>query len=280
MSLEPRVAIETLIQLDRELGPIDPTTRAIVGLRPDVPGTVALVDVSLADNGVLEVEEEVAGLIVVTSEELATTDVNDEVVGITQLLCVLRDGVEFGLYRIEGDEEPRVWRTDADPDDGAPDLRPRDLTSNTARRALGLASLAEPVPLDEIVTRVWLLEVATAAMQAFDAPDGPREIGPEELGPVRDRPPVGDRHGGEAPTWEGLHTAARAGQLDLGGQLTVDPQHAAWLDTAGFAQVLDRTLPSVDELLGSLRVTGDDELQAWVISRLAAEDDDREPEHV
>ncbi len=269
-SLEPRVAIETLTQLDRELGDVDPDTRAIVGLRPEAPGTVALVDVTLHDNGILEVADDVAGLVVVTAEEVTS---DDEVVGLTQLLCVLRDGTEFGLYRVGGDDEqPRIWRTDADPDDAADDLRPRDVASNTARRAFGLPSLVEPISVADIAARTWLLAVASAALQAFDTPDGPAEVTPEDLGPVAGHGPLSAvaTDDDELPTWDELHRAAIAGELELGSHLTVDPDHAAWLDADAFAQVLDRTLPSTDELLGSLRVTGDDDLLAWVIGRLSS----------
>jgi hypothetical protein len=273
-SLPVEVAMETLTQLDRELGRIDPDTRAIVGLRPGTHGTVSLVDVTLRDNGVLEVDDEVAGLVVVTAEEVAD---DDEVVGLTQLLCVLRDGTELGLYRVDGDDRPRIWRTDADPDDDANDLRPRDIASNTARRALGLPSLVEPIDVADIALRTWLLAVASAALRVFDAPGGPAEVSPSDLGPVAERSPLRAVTPGtdRLPTWAEVHRAAIADGLDLGGHLTVDSEHARWLDTDAFAQVLDQTLPSTDELLGSLRVTGDDDLLAWVIERLSADDDNQ-----
>ncbi len=277
-TLDPQVAIETLAQLDRELGDIDPDTRAIVGLRPGVEGTVALVDVTLRDNGVLQVEDDVAGLIVVTAEDVssqgdepdAEASVDDvEVVALPQLVCILRDGTEFGLYRVAGDGHPRIWRTDADPDED--DLRPRDFASNTARRAFGLPSLVEPIAVADVTTRSWLLSVASAALQAFDTPDGPQEVGPDDLGEITGSSPLRSiaSDGDRLPSWEEMHRAAIAGELELGGQLTVDPDHAAWLDCDAFAQVLDRTLPSIDELLGTLRVTGDDDLLAWVIGHLS-----------
>ena len=52
------------------------------------------------------------------------------------------------------------------------------------------------------------------------------------------------------------HGRTIAGELHV-GSLTVDPAHAAWLDDDGFAQVVDRTLPSTEELLGTLRLVGE-----------------------
>lgn len=271
-ALEPSTAIEVLVQLDRELGAIDPDTRAIVALRPEHTGTVALVDVQLQDNGILEVPADAAGLVVVTAEDVSN---GEEVVGLTQLVCILRDGTELGIYRVAGDDDPRTWRTDEDPEDAAEDLRPRDLASNSARRALALPSLVEPLPVTDLAARTWLLDVATAALQRFDGDDGPTEVSPHELSRFVDRPPfdgVERREEGGLPTWDELHQAAIAGKLELGGHLTVDADHAAWLDRDGFAQVVDRTLPTTEELLGSLRVTGDDELLAWAIGFLAARD--------
>jgi hypothetical protein len=119
------------------------------------------------------------------------------------------------------------------------------------------------------------LDVATAALQRFDAEEGPTEVSPHELTQFVDRPPfdgVETRATDQLPDWHELHAAAVAGKLELGGHLTVDVDHAAWLDCDGFAQVVDRTLPTTEELLGSLRVTGDDELLAWAIGFLAARD--------
>lgn len=267
--LDPDVAIEVLRQLDRELGTIDPDTRAIVGLRAGEPGTVSLVDVDLQDNGILEVDDDVAGLVVVTAEEVTNDDV---VLGLTQLMAVLRDGTELGVYRVAGDETLRVWRTDADPEDAADDLRPRDVASNTARRAFGLPSLADPVALADIAVRTWLLVVASAALEAFDREGGDAEVSLSDLGPLPDRAPLAASDGGSLPDWDDVHAAAARGELELGGHLSVDADHAAWLDPDAFAQVLDRTLPTADELLGSLRVTTDDTLLAWVIDRLTEQD--------
>lgn len=267
--IDPDRALDVLGQLAHELGEVDADTRAIVGLRRTDDG-VALVDVTLRPNGILEVDDDVGGLIVVTSEELAHDQ--DSVV-VHQQLCVLPDGTEVGTTRPAGSSELRSFRTDRDPEDAAEALRPRDIASNTARRAFGLASLVDPCPaVTDVLARAWLVTVASAALTRFDGPDGLAEVGPEELAQVAARPlPGGFAPDGPVPTWEDIHDAAVAGHLEV-GPFAVDRAHAIWLDPAGLAQVLDRTLPSVDELLASLEVVGDDDLTAWAIGWLAARD--------
>lgn len=275
MPLHSSVVAEALVQLDRELGPIDPDTRAIVGLRPDIADTVALVDVTMADNGVLTVTDEVAGLVVVTHDEWSKPGSTDAG-GITRLVCIRRDGTEFGLYRRPLGTDPQIWRMDVEAEGAAWDPRPRGMTTNTARRAFQLPSLVDPIPFDPVLVRLWLTQVASAALQAFDAPDGPDAVGPDaieaQLGrasPMIDRFTADPTDGpDDAFRWERLHRAALRGELDLGGTLTIDADHAAWLDPPGFAQVLDRMLPTRQELLGSLQVTGTAALQDWVRARL------------
>jgi hypothetical protein len=273
VAIGPEQALEVLQQLAAQLGEVASGTRAIVGLRDDGDGNAALVDVTLRDDGVLELPDDpVDGLVVVTDEEVAA---DGEVVALHELLCVLPDGVEVGIYRIAGEEPLRAWRTDADENDEAEALRPRDVASNTARRAFGLPSLVDdPPPVSELLARVWLLDVAREAMARFDQPDGPREVTPEELAEVAEEAGgsvLGEVDHDPVPTWTQLHDAAAAGRLEL-GPFGVEPTHAAWLDAPGFAQVLDRTLPPVEELLGSLRVVGEDDLLAWAIGWLSARD--------
>ncbi len=264
-SIDPATALEVLEQLDTQLGAIDGDARAVVALRVAEVGTVALTDVTLRDNGVLVPPDDAAGLVVVTGEDVAA---GDEVVTIRQLVCVLPDGHEVGLYRAGAEGAARTWRTDADADDEAAALRPRDLASNTARRAFGLPSLVQVPPIADLLARAWLLTVAGEAIERFDAAEGTHEVSVDELLEVAAEPALARLGHGE-PTWTDVHRAAVDGTLEL-GPFTVDPDHATWLDPDGLAQVLDRTVPPTEELLGSLEVMGDDRLLAWVIDWLTA----------
>lgn len=270
--LDASRTLDVLAQLDRELGPISETTRAIVGLRAEADGTVALIDVDLRDDGVLVPPEDADGLVVVTTEEVAH---GEDVIPLQQLVAVLPDGTELGVYRVADGDELRSWRTDGDPDDEAPALRPRDVASNTARRAFGLPSLVEgPMSVPELVARAWLVAVAGEALQRFDTPEGPRDVEVEELLEVAARPLLGglvSDPDAPLPSWEVVHAAAVAGELEL-GPFTVEPEHARWLDPHGLAQVLDRVLPPVEEMLGSIRIAGSDDAMAWAINELLRRD--------
>lgn len=269
-SLDPTMAVDVLRQLHDQLGPVDPDTRAIVGLQATGPGAVQLIDVALRDNGILEVPEDTAGLVVVTAEDVADDEGRD-VVTLQQLVCILRHGEEVGVYRPEGSEELASWSTADDADDDADALRPRDPVANTARRAFGLASVAVIPPVVDLYARAWLLAVSGEALERFDAADGPREVAPEELREVADRPPLGDGLDDTDTTWDDIHRAACDGTLEL-GPFTVDVEHADWLDTIGLAQLLDRTVPPVEQLLAALHIVGEDDLMNWAIEWLAARD--------
>jgi hypothetical protein len=258
-------ALEVLTQLDAQLGDVDPDARALVALTAGGDGSVALADVDLRDDGVLEPPAGVVGIVVVTTEDVRLDD-GDDVVALRQLVAVLPDGEEVGIVRIGDDPDPRSWTTT----DGAHALRPRDVTANTARRALGLPSLADVPPVEDLLARTWLARVAEEGLARFDGPAGPREVDPDELASLADHHPLETHTGddGTPPTWEQLRAAAAAGELHL-GHLTVEPAHAAWLDADGFAQVVDRTLPSTEQLLGTLRVVGEDPLVGWAIDHVA-----------
>jgi hypothetical protein len=267
-------ALEVLTSLDDQLGAVDPDARALVALTAGEGDTVALTDVELRDDGVLDVPDATLGVVVVTSEDVRLDDA-DEVTSLRQLVAILPSGAEVGIVRVGDDPTPRTWATGdplADGDAGADGLRPRDVTANTARRALGLPSLADVPPVEDLLARAWLLQVAEEGLSRFDAAEGPREVEPEELDHLDGADPLsglctGD-DGDRVPSWEEVRAAAADGQLHL-ARYTVEPTHAAWLDATGFAQVVDRTLPSTEQLLGTLRVVGEDPLVGWAIDHIA-----------
>lgn len=298
--LDGHRSLEVLASLDSQLGEVDPDARALVALTPGDAGSVALTPVQLREDGVLEIPDGALGVVVVTSEDVRLDDA-DEVVQLRQLVAILPDGTEAGVVRVGDDPTPRTWSTDdhapADtsgevvddpegpageaPGDGggaasSEGLRPRDVTANTARRAFGLPSLADVPPIEDLLARAWLLLVAEAGLAAFDTPEGPREVEPEEVAHLDGADPLsglctadGDDEHDRIPTWEEVREAAAAGDLQL-ANYTVEPTHAAWLDDAGFAQVVDRTLPSTEQLLGTLRIVGEDPLVGWAIDHIAA----------
>ncbi|MBS3941026.1 MAG: hypothetical protein KG028_08700 [Actinobacteria bacterium] len=268
--LDPTTTVDVLRQLHDQLGPVDPATRAIVGLQATEPGAVQLVDVAMRDNGILEVGDATDGLVVVTAEDVADPDGRD-IVTLQQLVCILRDGGEVGVYRPEGSEDLLSWSTADELDEDAQALRPRDPVANTARRAFGQACLADVPEVVDLCARAWLLAVTGEAIERFDAADGPREVDPHELRDVAARPPLGDGLDEASTTWDDVHRAACDGSLEL-GPFTVDVEHANWLDTVGLAQLLDRTLPPVEQLLGTLQVVGEDDLLNWAIEWLSARD--------
>ncbi|MFP4148474.1 MAG: hypothetical protein ACLFUG_10140 [Nitriliruptoraceae bacterium] len=262
----PERALEVLLQLEPELRGVASDRRAIVGLKAVAEGHVELIDVALDPHGVLD-PGEADGLVVVTSEEVGD---EEEIVCLTQLVCVLPTGTEVGISRAAGVEEARIWRTDRDATDAAEELRPMDVAANTARRAYGLPSVVATLPsVAEIAGRAWLVAVAGEALARFDGPDGVREVEVEELGEVATRPLFGGLLAvdGAVPSWSELHAHAAAGHLDL-GPFPVDGGHAAWLDEAGLAQVLDSTLPAAEDLLDQLRITSGDQGMAWAMSWL------------
>jgi len=262
----PERALDVLLQLEPQLRGVGADRRAIVGLRAVADDHVELVDVDLGEDGVLD-PAGADGLVVVTSEEVGD---DDEVLCLTQLVCILPDGTEVGISRADDAEDARVWRTDRDATDAAEDLRPRDVAANTARRAYGLPSVvADGLSVPELLGRVWLVAVAGEALRRFDSPEGPTNVEIEDLQTVAQAPLLGGlvAADGPLPTWEQIHAHAKAGRLEL-GPFPVEPAHAAWLDEAGFAQVLDTTLPAAEDLLDQLRLTTGDKGMAWALAVL------------
>ena len=262
----PERALDVLLQLEPQLRDVATDRRAIVGLRALATDHVELIDVDLGADGVLDPGAADA-LVVVTTEEVGD---GDDVLCLTQLVCVLPDGTEVGISRADDAADARVWRTDRDAADAADDLRPRDVVANTARRAFGLPSaVANELTVRELLGRAWLMEVAGEALRRFDAPGGPREVPVEELRPLAQQPLLGGLVNGDVPlpTWERIQAHAVAGHLEL-GHFPVAATHAAWLDEAAFAQLLDTTLPTAEDLLEQLRVTAGDQGMAWALAFL------------
>ena len=262
----PERVLDVLLQLEPQLRGVSADRRAIVGLRAVADDHVELVDVDLGEDGVLD-PAGADGLVVVTSEEVGD---GDEVLCLTQLVCILPDGTEVGISRADDVEEARVWRTDRDAADAAEDLRPRDVAANTARRAYGLPSVvADGLRVPELLGRVWLVAVAGEALRRFDTPDGPAEVPVTDLQAVAEAPLLGGLVTGEGPppTWEQIHAHATADRLEL-GPFHVEASHAAWLDVDGVAQLLDTTLPAAEDLLDQLRLTTGDQGMAWALAVL------------
>ncbi len=265
-ALAPERALDVLRQLEAQLQGVLDGQRAIVGLHAVSNGHVELIDVDLAADGTLDPAGADA-LIVVTSEDVGD---GEDIVSLTQLMCVLPDGTEVGISRAEGAEQARVWRTDRDATDAAEDLRPHDVAANTARRAFGLPSAIGTRPsVAGLMGRAWLVAVAGEALRRFDSPDGVRDVEVEELVPAANAPLLGGltEPDSSLPSWEQVHAHAAAGRLEL-GPFTVRPSHAAWLDVDGLAQVLDTTLPSAEDLLEQLRLTTGDAGMAWALTWL------------
>jgi hypothetical protein len=262
----PEQALGVLLQLEPQIRGVAADRRAIVGLRAMGGDHVELIDVDLGEDGVLD-PAGADGLVVVTSEEVGN---GEEVLCLTQVVCILPDGTEVGISRADDAEEARVWRTDRDATDAAEDLRPQDVAANTARRAYGLPSVvADGLSVPELLGRVWLVAVAGEALRRFDSPGGPVEVEVEDLQTVAQAPLLGGlvTDDGRLPTWERIHAHAKAGRLEL-GPFPVEPAHATWLDEAGFAQVLDTTLPAAEDLLDQLRLTAGDRGMAWALAVL------------
>lgn len=262
----PERALDVLLQLEPQLRGVHADRRAIVGLRAVAEGHVELIDVDLGPRGVLDPGGADA-LVVVTSEEVGD---DEEVVCLSQVMCVLPSGTEVGISRAADAEEVRIWRTDRDATDAADELRPMDVAANTARRAFGLPSVvAAPPSVAEIAGRAWLVAVAGEALKRFDGPGGLQDVDVHDLDEVASRPLFGGLLDADAPlpTWKALHAHAAAGHLEL-GPFPVDGGHAAWLDVAGFAQLLDTSLPSAEDLLEQLRITSGDQGMAWALTWL------------
>lgn len=279
MALTTDTATDVLVQLHGQLGDFDPDTRALVALTAAEDDRVDLTDVDLADNGVLTVPEDVDGLIVVTGEMLELSD-SGEIVPLRQLVAILRDGEEVGVFRVGEDDAIYRWST-TEPDDNVAAMRPTDVAANSARRALGLPSQTGAIPVTELLSRLWLLHIAQVTLELFDAGNAePVDVeavaAADTRGPFKailDDPAYSDdeveaaRELAEQISWEDVRQLAVRGEFQI-GPYAFDPEHADWLDAEGFAQYFDRTVMTSEEILASLDVMSGSDLVAWAIDEL------------
>lgn len=283
MTLTAETAADVLAQLHGQLGDFDPDTRALVGLRQDDDGTVDLEDLDIDDTGILAPGDGIDAVVLVTAQAIELAS-NDEQTTLRQLVAVMRDGLEVGVFRVgEEDDSAYVWTT-ADPeDDNVTSLRPREMAANQARRAFGLDSYTDEVPVTELLSRLWLLHIAQQTLERFDA-NGTEVVTVDQLreadtagpfAPILDDPSYPDDEVAAARqlvtdiTWEDVRQLAVRGQFDV-GPYTFDPDHADWLDAPGFAQHFDETVMGSDQILASLDVMGERAVVDWAVAQLDA----------
>lgn len=286
MALTPETAADVLAQLHGQLGAYDLDTRALVGLRQDEDGTVHLEDVEIADTGVLEVPAETDAVVLVTGESIDLEDA-DEPAALRQLVAILRDGPEVGVFRIGDDADDSsayVWTTES-PDDNVRAMRPRDAASNTARRAMGQPSHTPDLPVTELLSRLWLLHIAQQTLEQFDRNQTELvtvdQLADADLAgpfaPILNDPNYPDDEIAAAKqlaadiTWEDVRQLAVRGQFDVGPYEFV-PEHADWLDADGFAQHFDQTVMPAREILASLDVMAEPAVTDWAVAQLDARD--------
>lgn len=271
------VVADVLHEMHTQLGEFDAEARAVVGVRVESEDEATLEDVELSDEGILSVGSDIDAIVVMTGDELELSQTGD-LVSIRQLVAILRDGREVGVFKIEEDPNLYVWTTESE-DPNMPALRPRDLSTNTARRAFGLDAYAHDISLTEVLARLWLLHVGQVALELFD--QGVDPVSPEQLedrmdaGPFEELADAADLEDqtdavvafADAKDWEDLRQLAAKEGLALGPyELTAG--HASWLDAPTFAQHLDETIMTAEELLASLDLMGGDDLVHWALQEL------------
>ena len=264
MTVTVEAATDVLAQIHEEMGDFDPDTRALVALAVTGESSFDLTDVQLADNGVLEVGDDVAGILLLTGDRVALADRPDPV-AVRHAVVILRDGVEVGMFRLgEDDDTLHRWSNLQPDDEDARFMRPRDAAANVARRAFGLPSLVDDVPVVELVARIWSVHVAQVALRLFDERGGQpvplAEVAAEVVATEPDIDPA-------EMSWSGARELAIRGRLSF-GPYRFDPEHAAWFDAAGFAQHVLRTVPEPAEFLDTLSVVVDGDVLDWVLAEL------------
>ncbi|MBW3620927.1 MAG: hypothetical protein KY461_11825 [Actinobacteria bacterium] len=264
MTVTVEAATDVLAQIHDEMGDFDPDTRALVALAVTGESSFDLTDVDLADNGVLEVGDDVAGLLLLTGDRVELVD-RAAPVAVRHVVVILRDGVEVGMFRLgEDDDTLHRWSNLQPDDEDARVMRPRDPAANVARRAFGLPSLVDDVPVVELVARIWSVHVAQVALRLFDERGGQPVPLPDLTAEVVATEPDIDP---AEMTWGGARELAIRDRLRF-GPYRFDPEHAAWLDAAGFAQHVLRSVPEPAEFLDTLSVVVEGDVLAWVLAEL------------
>lgn len=265
MSISVDTATDVLAQIHEEMGDYDPATRAVVALTVTGEASLELTGVQLADNGVLEVGDDVAGLLLLTGDRVELAD-DPAPVDVRHAVVILRDGVEVGMFRVgEDDRRLHRWTSLPPEDEDERMMRPREPAANAARRAFGLPSHVDDVPVAELAARIWSIHVAEVALRLFDEHGGQPvplpEIVAEVVATEPDVAPAG-------MSWGAARELAVQDRLRF-GPYRFDPDHAAWLDDAGFAQHLMEAVPRPEEFLDTLAVVveGGDILD-WALAEL------------
>lgn len=264
MTLSVDTATDVLAQVHEELGDFDPDTRALVALTETGSSSLELTDVQLTDTGVLEVDEDVAGLVLVTGDRVELAD-QPQPVAVRHVVVVLRDGVEVGIFRLGEDDGPlHRWSNLPGDEEDAAVMRPREPAANLARRAFGLPSVVDDVPVTALVARIWAVHVAQVALRLFDEHDGrpvPLDTVTAEVLATEPQLDV------DRLSWEGARHLAMRDRLRF-GPYRFGPDQAAWFDAAGFAQHLLEAVPAPEEFLDTLAAVTDGDLEAWALAEL------------
>lgn len=264
MTVSVDTATDVLARIHEELGDFDPDTRAVVALTVTGDSSVDLTGVQLADNGVLEVGDDVAGLIVVSGDRVDLVD-RPGPVAVRHAVVILRDGVEVGMFRLgEDDDTLHRWSSLVPDDEDARVMRPRGPAANVARRAFGLPSVVDDVPVTELVARIWSVHVAQVALRLFDERGGQPVPLPDVIAEVLASEPDIDAEG---MTWGTARHLAVTGRLAF-GPYRFDPEQAAWFDAAGFAQHVLEVVPEPQEFLDTMAVVVEGDLLDWVVTEL------------
>lgn len=173
-------------------------------------------------------------------------------------VTVGRGGVVRSTVRHAATGDPVRPMDDGGPTDGR--------VVDALHRVLGVPSPGGPPPLEELLTGLWMLQVAPL----IDRTPPGRGPGWADVAALHPEAPAGTRRPGAVPasaeslaeatvaltageSWERLRRSAAAGRFDAP---ELDPADAAWMDTTLFARWMVESFPPTDRVLGALRSRG------------------------